>query len=158
MKNRITAEMEGPFVVFLIGMRINHWWRLDAILPVIFAMGRMLTELHQNKNSGFLSYESWFGRTICMVQYWNSHEQLQAFANDRSGTHFPAWMAYYQKLKKAGPAVGIWHETYLIEPGKYETIYGQMPLFGLAKAGRARQSPTHEMAPDRMKTPQSPTL
>ena len=158
MKNRITAEMEGPFVVFLIGMRINHWWRLDAILPVIFAMGRMLTELHQNKNSGFLSYESWFGRTICMVQYWNSHEQLQAFANDRSGTHFPAWIAYYQKLKKAGPAVGIWHETYLIEPGKYETIYGQMPLFGLAKAGRARQSPTHEMAPDRMKTPQSPTL
>lgn len=158
MNKRITAEMDGPFVVFLIGMRINHWWRLDAILPVILSMGRMLTELHQTKQSGFLSYESWFGRTICMVQYWNSHEQLQAFANDRSGTHFPAWMAYYQKLKKAGPAVGIWHETYVIQPGQYETIYGQMPLFGLAKAGRARQSPAHEMAPDRMKTPQSPTL
>lgn len=152
MNKRITAEMDGPFVVFLIGMRINHWWRLDAILPVVIAMGKMLTELHRNKNSGFLSYESWFGRTTLMVQYWNSPEQLQTYAHDRSGAHFPAWMAYYKTLQKAGPAVGIWHETYVIEPGKYETIYGQMPLFGLAKAGRVRQSPGHEMASNRMKS------
>ena len=31
--------------------------------------------------------------------------------------------------------VGIWHETYLIEPDKFESIYGNMPLYGLAAAG-----------------------
>jgi hypothetical protein len=31
-------------------------------------------------------------------------------------------------------SIGIWHETYLIEPGKFECIYGNMPPFGLAAA------------------------
>lgn len=26
---RYTAKTDQPFVVFLIGMRINQWWRLD---------------------------------------------------------------------------------------------------------------------------------
>ena len=30
--------------------------------------------------------------------------------------------------------VGIWHETYLIQPHQYEAVYGNMPVFGLAKA------------------------
>jgi hypothetical protein len=30
--------------------------------------------------------------------------------------------------------VGIWHETYAVEAGRYEVIYNNMPLFGLAKA------------------------
>ncbi len=28
--------------------------------------------------------------------------------------------------------VGIWHETYLIEPGKFECVYGNMPPFDWA--------------------------
>lgn len=31
--------------------------------------------------------------------------------------------------------VGFWHETYLAGPGSYETVYGNMPRFGLAVAG-----------------------
>ncbi len=31
---------------------------------------------------------------------------------------------------------GIWHETYLVRAGEYEAIYGNMPPFGLGKAGR----------------------
>jgi hypothetical protein len=31
--------------------------------------------------------------------------------------------------------VGIWHETYLVEPGRHESIYNNMPLFGLGAAG-----------------------
>ncbi|MEH2405548.1 monooxygenase family protein [Nostoc sp.] len=34
----------------------------------------------------------------------------------------------------ADGSVGIWHETYLIEPGRYEAVYGNMPVFGLAAA------------------------
>ncbi len=36
----------------------------------------------------------------------------------------------YQK-----PHVGIWHETYVVRAGDYECLYGNMPRFGLAKAG-----------------------
>ena len=30
--------------------------------------------------------------------------------------------------------VGIYHETYKVQAGQYEAIYGNMPLFGLAAA------------------------
>src|SRR5271163_2213504 len=33
-----------------------------------------------------------------------------------------------------GGSIGIWHETYLVEPGKAESIYVNMPVFGLAAA------------------------
>ncbi|WP_052343749.1 monooxygenase family protein [Kallotenue papyrolyticum] len=32
--------------------------------------------------------------------------------------------------------MGIWHETYRIGPGQYESVYSGMPAFGLDKAGR----------------------
>jgi hypothetical protein len=31
---------------------------------------------------------------------------------------------------------GIWHETYLVQAGQYEAVYGNMPPHGLCKAGR----------------------
>jgi hypothetical protein len=33
-------------------------------------------------------------------------------------------------------SVGIWHETYLIEPGRYECIYNNMPPYGLGAASK----------------------
>jgi hypothetical protein len=33
--------------------------------------------------------------------------------------------------------VGVWHETYRTREGDYETIYVNMPSFGLAKATSA---------------------
>ena len=42
---RFTAKTDQPFVVFLIGMRINKWWRIDKWLPVSSAMGPMLQTL-----------------------------------------------------------------------------------------------------------------
>jgi hypothetical protein len=31
--------------------------------------------------------------------------------------------------------VGIWHETYLVREGEYETVYHNTPPIGLGKAG-----------------------
>ena len=39
-------------------------------------------------------------------------------------------------MKNSRGDVGIWHETYLVRAGEYESIYSGMPLMGLAKAGR----------------------
>ena len=66
-------------------------------------------------------------------QYWESFDKLLAYADDKSGKHFPAWGRFMRELQNDG-SVGIWHETYLIEPGKFECVYGNMPPFGLAAA------------------------
>ena len=39
-------------------------------------------------------------------------------------------------MKDSRGDVGIWHETYLIRAGEYESIYSGMPLMGLAKAAQ----------------------
>ena len=57
---RVTAEVDGPFVVFLIGMRINKFWKVWKWLPVFFAMPRMLRELEQRPESGFLGASRYF--------------------------------------------------------------------------------------------------
>ncbi len=33
-RERLTATIDGDFVVFLIGMRFNAWWKLHRWLPV----------------------------------------------------------------------------------------------------------------------------
>lgn len=133
-RERLTANLEGSFVVFLIGMRINQPLKVHKWLPVVTAMPRMLRELHAQPESGFIHAEMWFGRTTIMVQYWRSMEQLLAYAKARDAEHLPAWKAFNQSVGTDG-SVGIWHETYMASPGTYENIYVNMPPFGLGKAG-----------------------
>ncbi len=132
---RMTAQIEGEFVVFLIGMRLNKPWRVDQWLPVARAMPRMIKELKTMPDSGFLHSEIWFSRTIILVQYWRSIEQLLAYAKARDAQHLPAWQAFNRAVGTDG-SVGIWHETYLSGPGRYENVYANMPAFGLGKAGQ----------------------
>ncbi len=58
-----------------------------------------------------------------------------AYAHGHDSAHFPAWAAFNREIGKTG-TVGIWHETYAVEPGKYETVYVNMPRFGLAAAAQ----------------------
>ena len=48
---RFSAEIEGDFVVFLIGMRFNKPWRVRQWLPVVTAMPKMLTMLDRHPES-----------------------------------------------------------------------------------------------------------
>ncbi|MBC8046982.1 MAG: DUF4188 domain-containing protein [Fimbriimonadaceae bacterium] len=133
INKRTTAKIEGDFVVFLIGMRINKFYKINKWFPVVMAMPKMLNELYQNPDSGFLGAQSWFGKTTIMVQYWKSFEHLTVYARNPEKNHYPAWVAFNKKIKGTGD-VGVWHETYKIQGGNYECIYSNMPLFGLAKA------------------------
>jgi hypothetical protein len=69
-----------------------------------------------------------------VVQYWRTVDQLEAFARQASLPHHPAWRAFNRKVGTSGD-VGIWHETYVVRAGGWETLYGNMPRFGLAVAG-----------------------
>ena len=130
----MTATMEGEFCVFLIGMRINRPLKIHKWLPVMMAMPRMLRELQAHKELGLLGGDFWLGRTIISLQYWRSFDHLTAYASSKDREHLPAWAAFKRAVGDSGD-VGIWHETYTVKPGTYETIYHNMPPFGLGRAG-----------------------
>ena len=132
---RMTATLDGDFVVFMIGMRFNKLWAIHKWFPVFLAMPKMLKELYSNNELGLLHHEMWFGRTVILVQYWRSKEQLLAYAKNKDAQHLPAWKAFNKAIGSNG-SVGIWHETYQATSGTYENIYANMPPFGLGKAGR----------------------
>ncbi|MDM5279067.1 DUF4188 domain-containing protein [Paenibacillus silvae] len=130
-KGRYSAQIEGEFVVFIIGMRINRLWAIHKWLPVFNAMGPMIKELYQNPDTGFLGTEfmmNWRGVTL--LQYWRSYDELEKYA--RGGLHLEAWKRFNTSIGSDG-SVGIYHETYKAQSGSYETIYANMPKFGLAK-------------------------
>jgi hypothetical protein len=131
---RLAATLEGTFVVFLIGMRVNNPLSIHKWLPVASAMPRMIKELMQHSEMGFLHAESWFGRTTIVLQYWRSLDHLLAYARNKESEHLPAWREFNKRVGTKG-SVGVWHETYIASPGSYENIYVNMPPFGLGKFG-----------------------
>jgi len=136
-KQRLTAEIDGDFVVFMIGMRVNKPLKLHKWLPVFMAMPKMLRELSRNPELGLLDARQHLANPFSpmVIQYWRSFEQLEAWATSRDHEHFPAWAAFNKSIASNGD-VGIWHETFKVAAGQYETVYNNMPIFGLAKAGR----------------------
>ena len=133
-RERLTATLDGDFVVFLIGLRVNAPLKIHKWLPVLRAMPRMIAELEAKPEHGFLHAETWFARTTLMVQNWRSLEQLLAYAKLRDAEHLPAWQAFNKTVGTDG-SVGIWHETYVVSAGRYENVYVNMPEFGLGCAG-----------------------
>ncbi|MBY7145108.1 DUF4188 domain-containing protein [Virgibacillus sp. NKC19-3] len=134
-EGRYTTENDQSIVVFLIGMRVNKRRAIGKWLPVFTAMPGMIRELYENKEElGFLSMENFFGlRTTVMIQYWRSNADLLAYA--RGQKHLTAWKNFNQKVGDTD-AVGIYHETYIVPQGNYESIYGNMPLHGIGKAAK----------------------
>jgi hypothetical protein len=148
ISDRMTAQIEGDFVVFLIGMRINKPWKLHKWLPVFLAMPPMLKELDAHPESGCLGYINSLG---VIVQYWRSFDHLEAYARSRDHKHWPAWVGFNKRLGKSRGDVGIWHETYQVRAGEYETVYSGMPPYGLGVAGKlVPASGRHESARGRI--------
>ena len=133
-KGRYSADTgaDGK-VLFLIGMRINHLWQVWKWLPVFVAMPRMLVELMTKPELGLVGKPRTFlsGRTVLVWQYWESFDKLEAYSRDRDRAHLPAWRSFNKKVRDNG-SVGIFHETILLSDATVETVYGNMPAFGLA--------------------------
>ena len=146
---KMMAEIDGDFVVFLIGMRVNKPWKIHKWFPVFVAMPRMLKELEGKPEAGLLAVEQYLG---VIVQYWRSFDHLERYARSHDAQHWPAWVAFNKKVGYATGDVGIWHETYKVSAGQYECVYGGMPRKGLARAGRhVTVSGSRDSARGRMK-------
>jgi hypothetical protein len=132
-QGRWTADIEGDFVVFIIGARLNVKWRpLRTMMDLggNKGMGHMLKYLMEHPEKGLLGYQN---MGLVNVQYWRSFEQLEAFAKNTDDPHLQPWRNYWKRVGKSDRS-GIWHETYLVRAGEYEAVYGNMPPTGLGKA------------------------
>jgi len=69
---RYTADIDGDFVVFLIGTRVNRPMRIRKWWPVAAAMPKMLKVLSQHPELGCLGFQKWFGGRHC----WSSGGRL----------------------------------------------------------------------------------
>ena len=86
-------------------------------------MPKMLKELAAHPELGLLSVRGNHGfRNLSVLQYWKSAEHLQA------------WQAFNQTVGNSGD-VGIWHETSVVPDGCAESVYVNMPRYGLGLAG-----------------------
>ena len=98
-------------------------------------MPRMLKELEAHPELGMLSARGHFGlRNLMVLQYWRSAAHLQAYAHASDKIHLPAWQAFNRQIGSQGD-VGIWHETYVVPSGHAESVYVNMPRYGLGLAG-----------------------
>ena len=149
---RMRAEIDGDFVVFLIGPRFGsklHLYRSFLDLGGRRGMQHMLDYLVSHPEKGLLGYQQ-LG-LVNMVQYWRSFEHLEAFARDQDDPHLAVWRRYWKRVG-ASDRSGIWHETYLVRAGEYEAIYGNMPPFGLGRAGRLVSASESSSARSRLRT------
>jgi hypothetical protein len=130
----MAAEIEGDFVVFLIGARLSKRHVVQSLMDLGGRRGmrHMLDYLVAHPEKGLLAYEMGLPT---IVQYWRSFEQLEAFAKDKDDPHLEIWRQYWRRVGRS-TRTGIWHETYLVKAGQYEAVYGNMPPHGLGKAGR----------------------
>jgi fumigallin biosynthesis monooxygenase-like protein len=145
---RMKAEIEGDFVVFLIGARIS---KLQLVRSFIDLGGRrgmkhMLDYLVERPEKGLLALEMGIPT---IVQYWRSFEHLEAFARDKDDPHLEIWRQYWRRVGRS-ERTGIWHETYLVRAGEYEAVYGNMPPHGLGKAGRVVPASESSSARERL--------
>lgn len=84
-----------------------------------------------------------------MIQYWRSIDDLLSYAKFEK--HLTAWKNFNQKVGK-NDSVGIYHETYQVKEGNYESFYGNMPFYGLGKALELIPiTPKQESAQERLK-------
>ena len=137
---RMTAEVDGDFVVFLIGARPTKLRLLRSLLDLGGRRGmkHMLDYLVAHPEKGLLGYQ--MGLPV-IVQYWRSFEHLEAFAKDANDPHLAAWRNYWRRVGK----------SYQVRAGEYEAVYGNMPPFGLGKVGRLVPVSESSSARERLK-------
>lgn len=134
---RWTAELDGDFVVFLIGAMVHDPAVAAEASGLLMAMADMLDELEADPSTGLMGYTRHGepGNGV-LVQYWRSFEALEAYARNPGAKHAPVWRAWNRLAADDRAGAGIWHETFKVKAGDYEAIYQNMPVMGLQQAGR----------------------
>lgn len=129
---------DSEIVVFLLGFRNNH--PLGILAPgakeIQDYFMQMIRDLDAGADEfGMLGMTSWraastrkTGNEFMQVGYFKTVEGLHAFAH--SEEHMKAWR-WWNKNVKRWSHMSIYHETYQVPRGNWETIYVNTHLTGL---------------------------
>ncbi|PHH82795.1 hypothetical protein CDD82_4774 [Ophiocordyceps australis] len=122
-------------VVFNLGGQFNHplGSRAPGAAAVQNFFVQMVNQLSDRREElGLLSIAHWHGAStdditsINTTFYFRDVESIHRFAHEE--LHRTAWDYYY---KSKYPHLGIFHETFVVEPGSWETIYENCSPVGL---------------------------
>ena len=131
---QISTKLDEPFIVLILGIRINDFRLFWKWMPTVFFSLPMLYTLVSHRAAGFLGGQAtYFWPGVGLIQYWRTFDDLERFARSKEHPHFGAWRWYNKEIGAKG-SVGLWHEVFLIKPRCHEVVYENMPLFGLAAA------------------------
>lgn len=82
-RGRWTAEIDGDFVVFLIGAAVYDSVAAPDATRLLMTMGQMLEELVADPSKGLLGFTTHGeGVKSVIVQYWRSFDALEAYARN----------------------------------------------------------------------------
>ena len=113
---RYTARMDGPFAVYIIGMRVNKPRGLRTLLR----FGPKISKSVADQPDGLLLHENMIFSVVPphggMRQYWQDFESLERWA--RSLPHKEWWASF---VRDTG-GTGFWHEVYFMRGGM-EAVY-----------------------------------
>jgi len=130
---------DSPVTVFIIGTRSNH--PLGMLAPGFKELGayfqKMADDLEKNAEKfGYLGMTTWLnasvrstGSELQQVAYFKNVDGLHAFAHDK--LHREAW-DWWNSTVAEHAHLSIYHETYDVPKGHWETIYANSHPSGLA--------------------------
>ncbi|KAL9027538.1 MAG: hypothetical protein Q9196_003956 [Gyalolechia fulgens] len=120
------GETSGGVVMFLLGARLNH--PLGKLGPGAVEVNEVFKDMWREaeKNSSKWGYTE--RAPTFWISYWKDLKGLQKFSE---GAAHRLGQNMYNSKKL--PFVGIMHETYYAPKGCWETIYDNMPPWGLGK-------------------------
>lgn len=112
---RFTARSDEPFVVFLIGMRVNRFLSFRKWIPVAKAMPPMIEELRKQPELGFLHAEFLFFGAV-----WQ-----QCSIGGVSNNCMPTRMIGARSICRPGQNLIVeWEQMGLWESGTRRTLWG----------------------------------
>ncbi|NWF68636.1 MAG: DUF4188 domain-containing protein [Chloroflexi bacterium] len=135
IREKYTVQLDEARILFLVGGHANNVFAFWDWFWVARAFLNLIRYLRKHPDTGFLSghlYLRVFPFGMMLQSYWRSFDDLEHFARAKNQPHLQAWTRYMQHTMKHGH-MAIWHETYHIEPGKFEAVYGNSAPYGLAK-------------------------
>ena len=161
---RYAADVEGDFVVFLIGMRINKPWNVRGWWHTFATMRPMIKELEANPELGLISAHLAWSAARPSSSTGARYEHLDRYARNADKRHLPAWKKWNQASRGVRRGRHLARDLQGARAAEYEVVYGNMPRLGLAsrrgaRAGHRRRAarPRGGSARRRRTSPRSPT-
>ena len=138
-----TADLDGDFVVFLIGMRVNKPWAVRRWWPTFAAMRPMIQELEARPELGLLHASS----AGSAARSSSSTGAPSSSSTPSRATRTASTCRRGRSTTgaaRASSAVGIWHETYRCAPASTRRSTATCRAAG--SRSRAATSPSEEGA------------